>query len=275
VQELEDDPGPVQGDAGRLQQVAVNLLTNAVKFTPTGGSITLRLTRDAGYASITVSDTGNGIGTEFLPHIFERFRQADASSTRTHGGLGLGLAIVRDLVEAHGGSVTAASDGIGWGATFTVRLPLSRADAAELELAPDDAAAARPLPVAALNGYTLLVVDDEEDTRAALRSVLETEGAGVRVAGSSEQALGMLADWQPDVIVTDLGMPGEDGFGFLAHLRARSPGAPVIPAIALTAYSGADMEQRCQAAGFSRYLVKPVVPDSLVHTIRELLPRPV
>jgi CheY-like chemotaxis protein len=259
-----------------LQQVVWNLLSNAVKFTSRGGRVEVELGTVESKAQICVRDDGRGIDANFLPHIFERFRQADASSTRAEGGLGLGLAIVRQLVELHGGTVVAESPGIGRGATFTVQLPLPAvrltqpdARARELALTRSDVRAARDL-----DGLRILIVDDDRDARDAVGAVLEEWGARVTPAAGVREALEILAADEFDLLVSDIAMPGEDGYTLVRALRERAPaGTTAIPALALTAYAGAEEQRRALAAGFDDYLAKPVDARELVSAVQQLVRR--
>lgn len=270
VADLREDVGAVLADVDRLEQVVTNLLTNAIKFTPAGGHVSVQLQREANEAVLTVRDTGIGIPPGFLPHVFDRFRQADSSSTRTYGGLGLGLAIVRSLVEQHGGRVAVASDGEGAGATFTVWLPLigaSRGDATPISGALD-----RPREPPPLAGKRILVVEDDDDTRAMLQFVLEEMGAEVRVARSSREGRAVLERWYANALVVDIGMPEEDGYTFLAWVRSRrGESGPPPPAVALTAYASAEDRRRALAAGFDRHLAKPLQSEMLLTALRDLL----
>jgi signal transduction histidine kinase/ActR/RegA family two-component response regulator len=266
--------GPVRGDPARLQQALANVLSNALKFTPAGGDITMRLSRIGDRARLTVTDTGKGIAPDLLPHIFQRFRQGDRASTRVYGGLGLGLALVHHLVEAHGGTVHAQSGGEGQGATFTIELPL---------IVPADG---RPLasPVtqsrqtnrARLDGVHVLLVDDDADTREVLKTVLELQGATVDAVSSVRDALIHLDDSEPHVLVSDISMPGEDGFTLIeqvgARRRERDTRGP-LPALALTAYARTEDRERTLAAGFQGYLAKPVDPHEFVRTVATLAGR--
>jgi PAS domain S-box-containing protein len=261
------DDVPVMGDVTRLQQVVWNLLTNAVKFTPSGGRIEVLLTNQEPLARLQITDTGAGIAPDVLPTIFDRFRQADASTTRRHGGLGLGLAIVRRLVELHGGSVWAESEGVGCGARFTVELPLlpghRRGIPAALMPGPT---ATRDLP--SLIGVRALVVDDNEDSRRFLGHVLSLDGAVVDEAGSAADALKVLKDQTFDVLVADIGMPDMDGYELLQELRRRGR-APA--AIAVTALTGEGDRRRASEAGFLAHLGKPVIADDLLQAIAQAL----
>ena len=263
----------VPGDAVRLEQVVVNLLGNAAKFTPEGGRIDVRLDADAGLARLTVTDTGQGIEPTVLPHVFDSFRQADSSSTRRHGGLGLGLAIVRRLVLLHHGQVEASSAGKDRGATFTVRLPLVADDARPAAGPATESRRSREEPaLPRLDGVRVLVVDDDDDSRAFVAHVLGGCGAEVRVAGSVEGALDVLARTYVDALVSDIGMPGADGYDLITRVRAmeREHGGR-IPAIALTAYASDEHRDRALAAGFSLHVPKPVSPGALARAVHELL----
>jgi CheY-like chemotaxis protein/nitrogen-specific signal transduction histidine kinase len=266
-----DEALPVTGDAARLQQVVWNLVSNGIKFTPAGGRVEVTLGREGGSARLRVRDDGIGIDAAFLPHVFERFRQAAGGIARSHGGLGLGLTIVRHLVEAHGGRVEAASGGQGAGACFSVELPLAPAEAARAEAATAaDVAPEGPK----LAGVKVLVVDDESDTREMLRMVLSLEGAQVRVAGSVREALAAFSEERPDLVVSDIGMPTEDGYALLAKLRAlpREVGGGV-PAVALTALAAADDVERSRAAGYELHLTKPIEPQSVVAALASVVAR--
>ncbi|MBD2092123.1 PAS domain S-box protein [Microcoleus sp. FACHB-1515] len=268
----------VSGDSGRLQQIAWNLLSNAIKFTPNGGRVEVKVERmrDEGgrmkanpqaFARLIVSDTGKGISADFLPHVFERFRQADSSTTRSFGGLGLGLAIVRNLVELHGGSIEVSSAGENQGATFTVELPLM--PAADTR-APSDTQS--PTSDRLLSGVQVLVVDDETDMRDYLAFVLEQAGANVSIADSAATAIALLAKSRPDLLISDIGMPQVDGYELLQQVRQLRPDdGGQTPAIALTAYAGEINQQRAIAVGFQRHLSKPIDPDTLIAAIREVL----
>ncbi len=265
---LDPDVGMVHGDAGRLQQVVWNLLSNAVKFTPRGGRVDVRLAADGDELELTVRDTGSGISQAFLPHVFERFRQADGQPTRAHGGLGLGLAIVRHLVEAHGGRVRAESAGDGQGATFVVCLPRYGVAAS----ADDTGAAARSLPRERLRGRRVLMVDDDADTRSALGAILTNAGAELRDAESAAAAMEVLRAWRPDLLVSDLGLPDEDGYTLMRRIRALAPSAGGnVPAVALTGYARAADRARCIEAGFQRHVVKPVDPVELIDVVATVL----
>ncbi len=250
-------------DPMRLQQVIWNLLSNAVKFTPPGGEVQLSARQDAGDIEVAVSDTGMGIAGPFLPHVFERFRQADSSSTRTHGGLGLGLAIVRHIVELHGGSVTVASDGPDCGSTFTVRLPASRTSRSGTIVSEGSQE-----PSLSLSGIRVLVVDDDQDGLEVVNEILRTADAEVVCVASPEEAFEMLDDFAPHVLVSDLAMPGTDGFELIRRLRASGRSLPVV---ALTAYGAMAERQAALRAGFDAHLVKPVVGRTLIATLSTLV----
>ncbi len=269
----------VSGDPNRLHQVFWNLLNNAVKFTPRGGGVTVLLERVESHIKITVTDTGEGMTAEFLPHLFARFRQADAATTRATGGLGLGLSIVKQLVELHGGTVRAGSEGIGKGSTFTVSLPLtpvqSKADEEKphLEAAPD-----RPVDLDAcskLPGVRIVVVDDEEDARKLIVRLLENCGANVRSAASAGEALALIREDPPDVLVSDIGMPREDGYMLIQKVRALDPQqGGTVPALALTAYVRSQDRLKALQAGFQAHLSKPVEGAELLTMIASLAGRP-
>ncbi|MGI0484025.1 PAS domain S-box protein [Pantanalinema rosaneae CENA516] len=267
---FEADLRPVLGDAGRLQQIIWNLLSNAVKFTPPRGEITIRLDSivrsGVELAQITITDTGKGISPSFLPHVFDYFRQADGSTTRSFGGLGLGLAIARHLVELHGGQITAASEGNDKGATFMVYLPLVSPQTQSQpvrDLTTD---------VVNLSGLQVLVVDDEPDSRELIAVILAQAGAEVRTASSADEALQLLAQALPALLISDIGMPETNGYELMQQIRSRwlAPEA-TFPAIALTAYAGETDQQQALAAGFQRHIAKPVAPEELLRVIAILL----
>jgi signal transduction histidine kinase/ActR/RegA family two-component response regulator len=266
---IEPDLPAVMGDPDRLQQVLWNLLSNGVKFTPKGGRVTVTAAGRNSEVVLTVADTGAGIKGEFLPHVFERFRQAESSTNRAYGGLGIGLAIVRHLVELHGGSVAVASEGEGQGATFSVRLPVAAA-IRPAERAP--AAVNTDAPVGRnLSGLHLLVVDDEADAREVMRFMLERGGARVRTAESAAHALDAIREERPDLLISDIGMPVEDGYVLVRRLRAMEEGlGQRLPAIALTAYASEEDTRRAIGAGFDAHLSKPVDPARLIDIAAEL-----
>ena len=264
---VDEDAAEVEGDAERLQQVLANLLSNALKFTPSGGSVEVCLERDRARARIAVRDTGPGIAADILPYVFDRFRQADSSETRAHGGLGLGLAIVRHLVELHRGTVRAESGGTAPGATLIVELPLSRAaQAAERRRAGSAAKAGEDRP--SLAGLRVVVVDDDADTRMMLAVALGDHGADVRAVASAAEAMTALAETPADVLISDISMPGEDGYSLIRTLRARGEW---LAALALTALARAEDGERALSAGFQRCLAKPVDPAELAAIVRELV----
>jgi PAS domain S-box-containing protein len=259
------------GDPGRLQQVVRNLVSNAVKFTPTGGSVEIRLTNLQEGMRLTVTDTGQGIAPDFLPHIFERFRQADITTTRSQEGLGLGLAIVRRIVELHDGTVRAESAGIGRGATFIVDLPQAGAAAAASPASP---AQLTSLPPDLLEGVRVLVVDDSADTRQLLALTLELQKAHVVSASSAREALTLFQKTPPDVLVCDIAMPGTDGNQFIRQIRVGAGRASsYVPAVAVTAFARPEDRERALRAGFDAYLAKPIGPAELVGTIARLAGR--
>ena len=269
--ELEPDSAEFCGDPDRLQQVIWNLLANAIKFTPREGKVELRLRREQSQMEISVVDSGMGISADFLPHVFDRFRQADSSITRSQGGLGLGLAIVRHLVEVHGGTVTAHSDGEGKGSRFVVRLPV-RAVAPPPEPAGDrDPVLATgvldPAEPDLLRGVEVLVLDDEPEARDLVTAVLVKAGARVRTAGSADEAIALLREQRPNVVISDIGLPSEDGYAFIRRVREIAPG---LPAAALTAYASIDDHRRALEAGFQAHVTKPIEPVDLTLLVASL-----
>ncbi len=268
---LERETIEVSGDLERLAQVFWNLLSNAIKFTPTGGRITVKLERTDSLAQIQISDTGQGISAEFLPYVFERFRQANSSSTRTQGGLGLGLSIVYHLVELHGGTVRAESPGAGQGATFTVQLPLL--ETTETETTNFTPSPPHPITPSLLDGLRVLVVDDDAGLLELLKTILEQYGAGVTAVSSAQDAIAHLIanprDY--DVLLSDIGMPEEDGYALIRQVRElRAENGGQIPAAALTAYVRGEDQNETLTAGFQRHISKPVEPEQLVLIVAEL-----
>ncbi|HYP26574.1 MAG TPA: PAS domain S-box protein [Blastocatellia bacterium] len=266
--------GPVSGDQNRLQQVVWNLLSNAVKFTPRGGHVQVRLERTNSHVEIIIADTGQGINPEFLPYVFDRFRQADSSTTRRHGGLGLGLAIVRHLVEMHGGTVHVRSAGEGRGATFTVKLPLvavhPKLPALEVS-GTDSSGLSEVVSLPSLEGLRLLAVDDEPDTREMLTASLAYCGADVKAAASVVEALALIDEWRPHVIISDIEMPGADGYELIRRLRSRPPEqGGNTPAVALTAYARVEDRMRALSSGFQMHVAKPVEPTELAVVVANL-----
>lgn len=264
------------GDANRLQQVVWNLLSNAAKFSEPSGQVTIGLVPDADEAVITVRDAGQGIDPAFLPYVFDRFRQADGSSQRAHGGLGLGLAIVRHLVELHGGTVAVASAGLNRGATFTVRLPLNRqrAPVKQPGMGPSNAQPVEPLPLPGLRGLRVLVVDDQPNIGELLEELLVAEGATVRVCETSPEGVAMLQTWRPDVLISDIAMPCKDGYWLIEQVRLLPPEAGgATPVVALTAYVRTEDRLRVLQAGFQQYVTKPIdaaeLRDVLLHLVAE------
>jgi CheY-like chemotaxis protein len=263
----------VVGDPDRLQQMVWNLATNAIKFTPKGGRVEVRLQRVASEIHLTISDSGQGIAPDFLPHVFDRFRQADGGTTRRHGGLGLGLALVRHLAEAHGGTIQVASEGEGKGATFLVRLPVRSVRVVSSPVSPavaDGTAHAGP-PQGSLAGITVLVVDDEADARELLGLTLTSHGAEVRTVGSAAAALEALRAHPPMLLVSDIGMPITDGYELIRQVRALPTETAQIPAVALTAYAREEDRRRALEAGFGTYLSKPVEPSEIVRVVERLV----
>jgi PAS domain S-box-containing protein len=265
--QLEAGVGTVQGDAHRLQQVAWNLFTNALKFTPEGGRVTVRLRRERTHAELEVADSGQGIAPDFLPHVFERFRQADGSTTRRHGGLGLGLAIVRHLVELHGGTVQVHSEGQGHGSRFTVRLPLSGTRARTRP-----PGLLLPVHLPELSGVRVLLVDDEHDTRELIRVLLEERKAEVTVATCAAEAFELLRQAPPELLVSDIGMPGEDGYALIRRVRALPlEQGGQVPAAALSAFTRLEDRTLALAAGFQVHVPKPIDPAELVMSLASLV----
>jgi PAS domain S-box-containing protein len=260
------DLAPVLADAARLQQVIGNVVSNALKFTAAGGHVSVTVTRTGATLEIQVSDTGAGISPEFLPYVFDRFRQGDSTTTRLHGGLGLGLSIARHLVELHGGTIRAASDGEQKGSTFTIVLPVAVA-AAVAAVQPQRADAAP-----ALTGVRVLAVDDQEDARLLLQAMLTAAGAEVDVAASASEARRMLAARRPDVVISDIGMPGEDGYALIRDIRHGDGGGDQsrLPCIAVTAYAREDDRMRALTAGYDRHITKPLDPAALLRAIADL-----
>jgi signal transduction histidine kinase len=268
---------PIKGDPDRLQQVLWNLLANAIKFTPEGGRVDLFIRPSGDHIEISVVDTGQGISPDFLPHVFERFRQAHGASTRRHGGLGVGLAIVRQLVELHGGTVQAASEGLGRGATFTICLPTPADERSAERLAAFGdrrmtESGASPVPrMPRLDGLRILLVDDDDDGRALTSLVLTQAGATVKGVGSVREALELREAERPDVLVSDVGLPVQDGYALIRQLRQheRDHGG-FLPAVALTGYARAEDRARVLAAGFQAHVAKPVEPVELATVIADI-----
>jgi PAS domain S-box-containing protein len=278
---LDSGTSLISGDPNRLQQVVWNLLTNAIKFTPKGGRVQIRLERVNSHVEIVVTDTGLGISPEVLPHVFERFSQADSTSTRNYGGLGLGLAIVRHIIDMHGGSVEAESPGEGQGAIFTVKLPLMAARAvdtspqsSEERVHPSSSNFAKMECPPELEGLHVLIVDDEDDARGLVKTILESCRARVTTARNAAEALELVQTARPDVLISDLGMPGEDGYSLIGKLRALPPErGGKTPAAALTAYARVEDRLKVLRAGFQIHLPKPIEPAELVAVVANLAQR--
>ncbi len=261
--------GPVAGDASRLQQIIWNLLSNAVKFTPKGGKVSIDFRRQNGFAELVISDTGIGISADFLPHVFERFRQAESTATRSHRGMGLGLAIVRHLIELHGGTVTAASDGENRGSTFTIHLPLAaiekrRAASAASQKTNGDHGHE-------LKGLRILLVEDEPDARELIAMVLQSSGAEVEAVDTAKGAFESLSLAAPDVLVSDIGLPLESGYDLIRKVRAMASDTKKVPAIALTAFAAENDRKQSLSAGFQAHLAKPVEPGDLLKAIKGVI----
>ena len=274
--ELDPFAGTIRADASRLQQVFWNVLTNAVKFTPDGGHVTVLLRRLDVCVEVVVTDTGIGISPDFLPYVFDPFRQAESRFSREHGGLGLGLAIAKQLVELHGGSIAASSAGTGLGSTLTIQLPCMGAPRSDVapthaSASPVPAEPARTLaPAASLAGLHILLVDDEEDTLTMFRDVLEEAGAHVTAVSSGAAAINVAEEWRPDLLVTDLGLPGMDGYQLLEAMRSLHP-RDSCPAVAVSAYARLDDRSRALAAGFQAHVAKPIDPAALVRSLLGVL----
>ena len=272
---LDPSVGPISGDPVRLKQVIWNLLSNAIKFTPHGGRVRVTLERADAYIEIAVADTGCGVKPEFLPHLFERFRQEDSSSTRHHSGLGLGLSIVKTLVDLHAGTVHASSPGVDQGTTITVRLPSAPApEGVERRQTAATQAATNNLTPTELEGLMVLVVDDQADARDLIRRVLEDSAATVLTAATADEALRLIERWRPHVLVTDIGMPDVDGYELLKRVRALGiTRGGRLPAIALTAFARSADRTKALRAGFMVHVSKPVDPSELVATVASVAGR--
>lgn len=264
--------GAISADSGRLQQIIWNLLSNAVKFTPQGGRINVRVLQDGPNVKVMVNDTGQGIDPEFLPRVFDRFRQADSSTTRSFGGLGLGLAIVRHLVELHGGTVCAESEGVGNGATFSASFPLLTDRAQPIAVLHSGEIHAAEFR--SLDGLRVLLVDDERETREIISTVVERTGAEVKTCTSAREALSALVQWRPHVILSDIAMPDEDGYSFIGRVRslAQNEGGET-PAAALTAYARDEDRKQALAAGYQMHIAKPIAANQLINMIARLAGR--
>jgi CheY-like chemotaxis protein len=274
---LDPQAAPVSGDPERLQQILWNLLSNAVKFTGKGGKVQVRLERVNSHVEVSVSDTGIGIAPEFLPHVFERFRQAEAGIARARSGLGLGLSIAKQLTELHGGTIEAASGGLGTGATFRLKLPLMIVHPTRDEserVHPRSPSSVATIGTGDLRGVHVLAVDDDADALSLLSELLNAAGAQVSTAQSAEEALRHLDTEPPSVLVSDLGMPQVDGFQLIEQVRRhRNPIVRRMPAAALTAYARSDDRTKALRAGFQIHLAKPIDPAELVTTIASLVKR--
>jgi PAS domain S-box-containing protein len=268
---LSTSPAAILGDKKRIQQVVWNLLANAIKFTPKNGSVTITLSRINSHLDIAVSDNGQGIAPEFLPHVFERFRQADASTTRQHGGLGIGLSLVKQLVEMHGGTVHAASPGKGKGSTFTVSLPVtaSRPPDGAVEDFGRNARGPDLPPAEDLTGIKVLAVDDDADSLAGIKRILASRHATVETAASAEEALQIFASFKPDVLLSDIGMPQRDGYDLIRAIR-KLPDGQTLPAAALTALARPEDRMRALQAGFQTHISKPVATAEIIAVVRSL-----
>lgn len=270
--QLESMPPPIRGDAPRIQQIVLNLLTNAIKFTPEAGTVHLTLERVRSSLQIAVRDTGIGIAPEFLPHIFDRFRQSDIGPTRRHGGLGIGLSVVKSLVEMHGGSVQAFSEGPGKGARFVVKLPVAvMREQSLMEMEADSAS--NKTSYESLKGLHILAVDDDADTLAIIKHVLETYGVEVTTANRAQAALTLLNEKKYDVLLSDIGMPEEDGFSLIQKIRNSTGINSDIPASSVTAFARSQDRERALLSGFDTHLVKPIEPGELLAVVMALIKR--
>jgi len=273
---LDVDEGPIaNADPDRLQQIVWNLLSNACKFTPEGGRIDVSLRTDRTRATITVSDTGDGISPDFLPYVFDRFRQAEQGFTRSYGGLGLGLAIVKHLTEMHGGEVAASSHGPGKGATFEVRLPLARSIAHDPRSREEHPSTPSELPDVNLSDRSILVVDDDEATRDLLVTLLARSGGYVKAVGSVSAAMAEFDADMPELVLADIGMPEEDGLSMIRRIRQRPPArGGLVRAIALSAYARPEDRDAALAAGYDDFLTKPAMPGDVLRAVDRALARP-
>jgi signal transduction histidine kinase len=271
VRESGSSQDAIFGDPARMQQVIWNLLSNAIKFTPQGGTVTLSETREGGMVVLTVTDTGIGIEPQFLPHVFDRFRQQDPASTRKHGGLGLGLSIVRHIVELHGGTIEAHSEGVQRGSTFRVKVPLSpMASEDPTPNGPQPRGSLADLPL--LDGIRVLVVDNEPDARGLVSAILESRGAEVTAVESAAEALEEIRKHRPDVLLSDIAMPGEDGYALIRKVRLAAS-APLLPAAAVTAFATAGDRAEALDAGYQAHLAKPIEPSELTAVVAALARR--
>jgi CheY-like chemotaxis protein len=267
--EIETPPQDVliQGDAGRLHQIVTNLISNAVKFSRRDGLVKVRLVKEGQAAVLTVVDDGEGISEAFLPYVFDRFRQANATNTRSQGGLGLGLTIVKHLVELHGGSITAFSEGLGKGTTFTIILPIAPTITERDYRTPAQSSTAQPL-----SDIRVVVLDDDQGTRELVSLILQESGAEVTTAPDADSAIHLIEVFRPDIVVSDIGMPGIDGYQFIAMVRDLADEKwQKLPAIALTAFAREEDRNKALRAGFQAHLPKPVESSVLVRTVRNLV----
>jgi hypothetical protein len=255
------------GDSSRLQQILWNLLTNAVKFTPNGGRVEINLREVSDFAELTVSDNGQGISSDFLPYVFDRFRQAEGGSRRRQGGLGLGLSIVKNLIEMHGGTISAESRGEGAGASFSMMLPLLIGEKARLVGVNSERSSSRDHE--GIAGCRILIVEDDADSREMLDILLRTLSAETATAGTAAEAMDRLSSFKPDVLISDLGLPEVDGYDLIKRIRDLSvDDGGTIPALALTGFASAEEKRRVKSAGFDGHLSKPVDYDKLIEAIR-------
>jgi signal transduction histidine kinase/ActR/RegA family two-component response regulator len=274
AKECSANAGPIQGDPARMQQVLWNLINNAVKFTLQGGKVFISVVRSGDRVEMRVQDTGEGIAPDLLPMIFDRFRQGDSSITREHGGLGLGLAIAKQLVELHGGTISAESAGLGLGTTFLVSLPIATSSRSSASMPVIEEEAASPQTDAVdLQGLRILLVDDDADSRALVRRFVTHSGAEILECGSAAEALTNIGDFHPHLLISDLGMPQMDGYALIREIRTRGLSYQDLPAIALTAFARPEDRRRCLLAGFQMHLPKPVDPRELVASIASIVGR--
>ena len=275
---LDERAGMISGDSERLHQVMSNLISNAIKFTPKGGSVQVVLQRAESHVEVSVGDSGVGIESQFLPHVFEPFRQGSVGAMRRHGGLGLGLSIARHIVELHGGEITAYSDGLDHGSKFTIKFPLlatARASGGLMRRHPIAGDVLGEIHLGRLDGIRVLVVEDEPSASEALGELFNSCGAVARIADSAAAALVLFDEWRPDVVVSDIAMPGEDGYSLIRKIRQRSPErGGMTPAMALTAFAKIEDRVTILAAGFQMYLSKPANPNELIAVIGSLAKRP-
>jgi signal transduction histidine kinase/CheY-like chemotaxis protein len=272
--QIDNSPVTVAGDANRLQQVIWNLLSNAVKFTNNGGRVQVKISQANSAVEISVTDTGQGITREFLPYVFDRFSQADSTTTRHHGGLGLGLAIARHLVEIHGGTIRAQSRGEGEGATFTITLPLLETGIKTAEMLSAKEKSSAPAQQQLLSGVNVLLVDDDSDTLSLMATALKRRQANVTAVSSAGEAIQAIRQKRPDVLVSDIAMPDEDGYGLIERVRSLENGSSLdLPAVAITAYAKDEDRERALSSGFQIYLAKPIELTELVSVVARAVRR--